>query len=223
MVYESPCGKLLLGARCGSIVLCDWIRGSRIEETLRRISTFLPGEGNRSRKFPDERRQNEDEAVFATKAGYEDGWLTAVSNGENTGLTSVASWDDNGAFEDEDEVVLKVAVGMLDEYLEGKRREFDLPINLCGTEFQRRVWAALEKIPYGKMVGYQAVAESIGKPQATRAVASAIGANPVSILIPCHRVIRSDGSTGRYAGGPEAKCYLLQLESASLLSGERRG
>ena len=194
--------------------MCDWILGSRIKETLRRVSSFLPGDGNRSREFPDERRQDEDEVVAD--------WDENGTFDDDVDVLD-ADWDDNGAFEDEDEAILAMAVGMLDEYFEGRRREFDLPINPCGTEFQRRVWAALEKIPYGETVGYQAVAESIGKPQATRAVASAIGANPVSILVPCHRVIRSDGSTGGYAGGPEAKRYLLQLESGRRFSGERRG
>lgn len=101
----------------------------------------------------------------------------------------------------------------LDEYFSGNLRKFDLPIKAFGTDFQRRVWQALLDVPYGRTAHYKDIAAIVGLPHGVRAVASAIGANPLSILVPCHRVIGSDGSLTGYAGGLGAKSYLLQLES----------
>lgn len=102
----------------------------------------------------------------------------------------------------------------LAEYFAGKRRNFKLKLAPQGTEFQQRVWAQLKKIPYGKTVSYQELARAVGKPRAVRAVASACGANPIAIVIPCHRVIRSDGSLGGYASGVKVKQALLEFEAA---------
>ena len=120
------------------------------------------------------------------------------------------------ASEPDDEVLLEKAKRQLDEYFAGRRWQFDLPLATVGTEFQRRVWTALSRIPYGETVSYKAIALAADQPGGVRAVATAIGANPVSILIPCHRVIGSDGSLTGYAGGLEAKRYLLQLEALGL-------
>lgn len=100
----------------------------------------------------------------------------------------------------------------LDEYFAGIRREFDLPMELLGTPFQQLVWNELTKIPYGETVSYKEMAGKIGRPKAVRAVAQAIGANPLSILIPCHRVVGASGALTGYAGGVYAKLYLLNLE-----------
>ena len=109
--------------------------------------------------------------------------------------------------------VLELAERQLDEYFSGERREFDLPIKAYGTEFQKEVWAALRTIGFGELKSYQEIAEAIGRPKATRAVANAIGANPLSIVIPCHRVVRTGGTTGGYAGGVRAKLMLLDKET----------
>lgn len=101
----------------------------------------------------------------------------------------------------------------LDEYFAGKRKEFDLPLVLLGTEFQKDVWRALMAIPYGRTRSYQEQALSIGKPAAVRAVAAANGENRISIIVPCHRVIGKDGSLTGYGGGLWRKRYLLDLES----------
>jgi len=101
----------------------------------------------------------------------------------------------------------------LDEYFAGKRKEFDLPLVLLGTDFQKAAWRALMAIPYGETRSYQEQALSIGKPAAIRAVASANGENRISIIIPCHRVIGKDGSLTGYGGGLWRKKYLLDLES----------
>jgi methylated-DNA-[protein]-cysteine S-methyltransferase len=102
----------------------------------------------------------------------------------------------------------------LDQYFAGERREFDLPLAPRGSDFQRRVWAALEEIPYGETRTYGEIADSIGRPSASRAVGAANGANPISIVIPCHRVIGSSGALTGYAGGVERKRRLLELERA---------
>lgn len=104
----------------------------------------------------------------------------------------------------------------LDEYFQGKRKIFNMALNPVGTEFQRNVWDMLLKIPYGKTSSYKQQAESIGNLNAIRAVASANGYNKISILIPCHRVIGSDGSLVGYGGGVERKCFLLELEKSSM-------
>lgn len=101
----------------------------------------------------------------------------------------------------------------LDAYFSGNNPNVDFPLFLKGTPFQRRVWESLRQIPYGTTSTYKIIAESVGVPGGFRAVASAIGANSISILIPCHRVIGSDGSLSGYAGGIEAKSFLLGLEA----------
>ncbi len=102
----------------------------------------------------------------------------------------------------------------LNEYLRGVRKDFDLELELHGTRFQKDVWNALMKIPYGTTVSYSDVAIASGHPGAVRAVGNAVGKNPIPVIIPCHRVIRSDGSIGGYALGIELKKKLLKLEGA---------
>ena len=103
----------------------------------------------------------------------------------------------------------------LDEYFAGQRREFDIPLSLHGTAFQRRVWAALLQLPWGQTRSYAEVAAMAGSPRACRAVGMANHNNPVSILVPCHRVVNTGGGLGGYGGGLEAKRYLLRLEGLS--------
>jgi AraC family transcriptional regulator of adaptative response/methylated-DNA-[protein]-cysteine methyltransferase len=100
----------------------------------------------------------------------------------------------------------------LREHLRGRRPALDLPLDLEGTAFQRRVWEELCRIPYGTTRTYQEVARAVGRPAAVRAVGGACGANPVAVLVPCHRVVRTDGGLGGYAGGLDYKVKLLALE-----------
>lgn len=100
----------------------------------------------------------------------------------------------------------------LSEYFEGKRTSFTLPLNPKGTLFQKSVWKTLLKIPYGETISYASEANMLGNPKATRAVANANGKNPIPILIPCHRVIASNGGLGGYNGGINKKEFLLKLE-----------
>ena len=104
------------------------------------------------------------------------------------------------------------AVKQVNEYFEGKRKTFDLPLKISGTEFQKAVWKKLQKIPYGQTRSYVNIAIQIGSAKSCRAVGTANKKNNFPILIPCHRVIKSTGETGGYAGGSEMKKFLLELE-----------
>ncbi len=111
--------------------------------------------------------------------------------------------------------ILKAARAALEAYLNGKVRHVNLPLDLEGQpRFRRKVWAILQTIPYGRVRSYGWVARKIGKPQAARAVGGACGANPVPLLVPCHRVIAGDGSLGGFSGGLGVKKRLLKLEGA---------
>lgn len=129
-------------------------------------------------------------------------------------LRPLSSFPDGSA----ERSILTRAVEELDEYFAGKRREFDIPLDLSGaTEFRRRVWRNMSGIPYGLTMTYSGLAALSGSPRGARGVGQACALNPVSILIPCHRVVASDGSLHGYAGGLEAKRILLDFESRSAL------
>ncbi len=100
----------------------------------------------------------------------------------------------------------------LQEYFDGTRRVFDVPLAFNGTAFQKKVWNAIHRIPFGASKTYGAIAKSIGNPKAVRAVGTATGKNPLCIIVPCHRVLPADGSIGNYASGPAKKAFLLTLE-----------
>ena len=119
----------------------------------------------------------------------------------------------NASFKTETSSVLEETKRQLDEYFACKRKSFEIQLRMVGTDFQHEVWNALLNIPYGATKSYKEIAQSIGKPKAIRAVAGAIGANGISILIPCHRIIGSDHSLTGYAGGLVAKRVLLGLET----------
>lgn len=145
------------------------------------------------------------------------GPLTLVaSGGALTGLylngREPATADGAGEVADQDAPVLAETERQLEEYFAGRRRSFDLPLALAGTAFQRRVWDALLGIGYGETVTYGQLADQLGQPTAARAVGLANGRNPVSIIVPCHRVVGSDGSLTGYGGGIPNKQRLLDLE-----------
>lgn len=108
--------------------------------------------------------------------------------------------------------LLKKAAGQLQEYFNGRRKVFELPLSLHGTDFQLADWKALQTVPYGETCSYKQIAEKIGSPKASRAVGMANNRNPVMIVVPCHRVIGQDGGMVGYAGGLDVKKYLLELE-----------
>ena len=144
-------------------------------------------------------------AVYNTKIGkikikYENDVLTGIAYTENEKEQGIRS-------ELSDKTVLQ-----LEEYFDGKRKEFDIPIKLTGTEFQKKVWNELLKIPYGKTVSYKDISIKIGNPKACRAVGMANHNNPILIIVPCHRVINENNKLGGYALGLDLKRKLLELE-----------
>jgi methylated-DNA-[protein]-cysteine S-methyltransferase len=147
------------------------------------------------------------------------GPLLLVSNGQ--ALTEIylpGTWQ-TPATDDQRDDVLNETARQLRAYFAGTRREFDLPLAPAGTPFQRRVWEALLAIPYGQTVSYSHIATKIDAPSAARAVGLANGRNPISVVVPCHRVIGANGSLTGYGGGLERKRWLLDLESNQLLEG----
>ncbi|MCK8523143.1 methylated-DNA--[protein]-cysteine S-methyltransferase [Aquimarina sp. D1M17] len=141
----------------------------------------------------------------------------ACLSGDENGLSSVSVTKDIEKIEEQQEAppYLEQAVTQLQEYFEGRRTHFDLKLNPSGTEFQKKVWKELLKIPFGKTVSYLDIAKRLGDPKTIRAAASANGKNPLWIIVPCHRVIGSDGSLTGYAGGLWRKKWLLEHESPS--------
>lgn len=117
---------------------------------------------------------------------------------------------------DDTDPVLVAAAEQLGEYFAGDRKEFELPLAPVGTEFQRNVWERLREIPYGTTITYGELARRVGNPAASRAVGLANGRNPIAIVVPCHRVIGSDGKLTGFAGGMDTKRVLLELESVTL-------
>ncbi|HEY2459984.1 MAG TPA: methylated-DNA--[protein]-cysteine S-methyltransferase [Candidatus Acidoferrum sp.] len=115
-----------------------------------------------------------------------------------------------------DSAMFREVIRQLRAYFGGELKEFAVPLALEGTEFQLSVWRGLQKIPYGETVSYGELAERIGKPQAVRAVGAANGANPIPIIIPCHRVIGRNGSLTGFGGGLPTKAKLLEMESGQL-------
>jgi methylated-DNA-[protein]-cysteine S-methyltransferase len=133
--------------------------------------------------------------------------------GDAAGLASVHFMDTDVSTSEVIPELLLPVVTQLKEYLAKTRTEFQLSLNPDGTLFQKKVWKQLESIPFGKTTSYQKMANSLGDPKVIRAAASANGKNPIAIIIPCHRVIGSDGSLTGYAGGLHRKKWLLEHES----------
>ncbi len=158
--YDSPIGRLLLGASEKGLSVCDWEDSKLHERIMLRI--------------------------------------------KRNGIALV-----------DDSPFLDIACRELDEYFNGNRREFDFPLDPAGTTFQRRVWHCLRGISRGERWSYGDLASRMGHSRGVRAVASAIGNNPLSIIVPCHRVIGKDGSLTGYAGGLSRKEFLLNFETES--------
>ncbi|MCF8463550.1 MAG: methylated-DNA--[protein]-cysteine S-methyltransferase [Flavobacteriales bacterium] len=140
-------------------------------------------------------------------------WLEIIE--ENNSIVELKFLED-GSFPESKNLngILKDCFQQLDEYFDGKRTEFDLPLNPNGTVFQKSVWAELQNIPFGKTISYMDMAKRLGDPKVIRAAGTANGKNPIAIIIPCHRVVGSDGNLTGYAGGLKRKQWLLEHESA---------
>ena len=141
--------------------------------------------------------------------GEEDGSITDLLFSEDQ------SWEAQSDRRYQKTPLLLEASRQIKYYFNGERKDFDLPLAPKGTNFQKTVWAALRSIPYGETRSYKDIAIAIGKPKAYRAVGMANNRNPISIMIPCHRVIGSDGSMVGYGGGLHIKQYLLELEQGA--------
>jgi methylated-DNA-[protein]-cysteine S-methyltransferase len=139
-------------------------------------------------------------------AGDPQGLALVRFPGERGAVRPLAEWR-------RDEGIFAAAIAQLEEYFAGERREFSLPLQPVGTPFQKAVWAALRTIPYGATISYGELARRIGQPSAARAVGAANGANPLPIIVPCHRVIGADRSLTGFGGGLETKRFLLALEA----------
>ncbi len=146
------------------------------------------------------------------------GPMTVVAS--DAGLRAVLWPGDDGRVrlpdqivEDADHPIVAAASAQLTEYFAGERTGFDVPLDLIGTDFQRTVWRSLADIPFGETATYGEQADHIGRPTAARAVGSANGRNPVSIVLPCHRVVGADGSMTGFAGGVDTKRFLLDHEA----------
>ena len=143
--------------------------------------------------------------LAATRRGLAGLWFDAQKHAPDT-----TGWQTDDAHP-----VLNAAATQLQDFLAGHRTDFDLPLDLThGTDFQQAVWHALREIPAGATISYGALGARVGRPQAVRAVGAAVGRNPVSVIVPCHRVVGASGALTGYAGGLDRKTALLQLEGA---------
>ena len=148
-----------------------------------------------------------DEAFITTPLGM------AHITGDAQGIQTISVLDEKRAETYQIPEHLKEAAKQLHEYFQGHRKEFSLKLNPAGTSFQKNVWKELNKIPFGKTMSYMELSKQLGDVKAIRAVAAANGKNPIWIIIPCHRVIGSDGSLTGYAGGLHRKKWLLDHEA----------
>jgi methylated-DNA-[protein]-cysteine S-methyltransferase len=139
------------------------------------------------------------------------GIVEIISDGEN--LVSVNFVDEKGKESVKGNRITIAARKELGEYFKGKRKEFDLPVSFSGTEFQKKVWNALLEIPFGAVATYSDIANMIGNPKGVRAVGLANSKNPISIIVPCHRVIGKNGKLTGYAGGLDRKEWLIEHEA----------
>ena len=145
-------------------------------------------------------------------------WLRLIASGAGIRSIEFAPFSHVGALANPTNPLLAEAARQLHAYFAGRLRRFDLPLDLAGTGFRRRVWMELTRIPYGETRSYQDVARAVGAPNAVRAVGAANGANPVPIVIPCHRVIGAGGKLVGYGGGLPLKRRLLALERGELFA-----
>ncbi|WP_440895582.1 methylated-DNA--[protein]-cysteine S-methyltransferase [Amphibacillus sp. Q70] len=170
-------------------------------------------------------RSNPNPVVYYGKVNH-DNWsiyMAATDKGlcylssPNNGLNEIKKWLDKNRPDTvliENEEKIKQYSQQVSEYLNGQRKAFDLPLDMKGTTFQELVWRELQNIPYGEIVSYSDIANRIGRPKAVRAVGAANGANPVMIVVPCHRVIAKSGDLTGFRGGIEMKKALLALEKS---------
>lgn len=154
--------------------------------------------------------------MYSSKFNFSTPLGIAVVEGSKNGISRIFFSDDATISSEKVPEELQQAVTQLKEYFSGKRSNFQLKLNPAGTKFQQKVWKLLQEIPFGETVSYIEIANRLGDPKSIRAAASANGRNPLWIVVPCHRVIGSDGSLTGYAGGLWRKKWLLEHENPSL-------
>ncbi|MBO6223214.1 MAG: methylated-DNA--[protein]-cysteine S-methyltransferase [Bacteroidales bacterium] len=196
--YVSPCGKLWLAAKRGSLCLCEWANGKNLKDNISRLSKALDVEFI----LPETSSTQPQTAVPAATGN------DAAGAGASRPLTPVKN-----PRQEKPSKVIALAIKQLGQYFSGRRKRFNIPYMMAGTPFQESVWKSLMDIPYGKSISYADIAAMAGHPKAVRAAANACGDNAISIIIPCHRVIGSDTGLTGYGGGLGVKRYLLDLES----------
>ena len=239
-LHATPCGELRLGAFGGRLCLCDWADVPARDFVVRRLERGLharfapwPDDGSLSGSGPrgisdtpdpDDSGNPEVSDDFGAPGNpnVSDDFSAPGNPGvsddfDAPGNPGAFGDPDSGESDHADRCVLDRAVRQLDEYFAAQRRVFDVPLLTVGTPFQRAVWELLTEIPFGGTRSYAWLAAQLGHPRAVRAVAAANRANALSIFIPCHRVVGSDGSLTGYAGGLAAKRLLLGLEQQQLL------
>ena len=140
------------------------------------------------------------------------GWLRITTDNSHVLRIAFVPGAGTGTAPFEQPPILRETIQQLAEYFAGQRSAFELPLRPAGTPFQQTVWRALQTIPYGQTISYRELARRVGKPKAYRAVGNANGKNPIPIIIPCHRVIQSNGALGGYSSGLHIKQFLLELE-----------
>jgi O-6-methylguanine DNA methyltransferase len=166
--------------------------------------------GTGSAKIPLMTPVDESTAMLEVPLGV---WLRVIAPGEAILAVEFTGPPAAGASTAAPSPLLKEGVSQLRAYLEGRLYRFDLPLKPAGTVFRRHVWQALTAIPYGETRSYRDVAQQIGSPNAVRAVGAANGANPIAIVVPCHRVVGANGKLTGYGGGLPLKQFLLELEA----------
>lgn len=196
--YVSPCGKLWLAAKRGSLCLCEWANGKNLKDNISRLSKALDVEFI----LPETSSTQPQTAVPAATGN------DAAGAGASRPLEPVKT-----PRQEKPSKVIALAIKQLGQYFSGRRKRFNIPYMMAGTPFQESVWKSLMDIPYGKSISYADIAAMAGHPKAVRAAANACGDNAISIIIPCHRVIGSDTGLTGYGGGLGVKRYLLDLES----------
>ncbi len=194
--YDSPCGKLYLAAKRGSLCLCEWAGSKNLTDTLSRLSKALDIEFI----MPESSSLSPETAIPSGEAS------------EKEGLSKTNLPAKRNRVEKPSKVIVS-AMKQLGQYFNGRRKRFGIPYQMAGTPFQNAVWKSLMDIPYGKSVSYAEIAAMAGFPKAVRAAANACGDNALSVIIPCHRVIGSKTNLVGYAGGLGVKRYLLDMES----------
>lgn len=137
--------------------------------------------------------------------------------GSEQGIGSIAFVESRAAKDSDSHLLLQDCVVQMDEYFRGTRREFSVTLDLQGTDFQKQVWQYLVTIPYGQIVSYHEIAIALGKPKGSQAIGNANGKNPIPIIVPCHRVLGSNGKLTGYAGGLWRKEWLLKHEGALIV------